>query len=140
MNELDIKIHDLFLNLVNSETKYIVRVDYKSHNINYRINGKDVILSAFTKSEKDKYVENSFSSVSTLYKRERWLDWSWEILHCDSTMGLEFVITINSKQYRVYGLSRIEYARALDSLDKAIKDWEEDQISEVFAALADEIF
>lgn len=135
MENLDNRIYNIFKFLVESGTKYITELNYGSHNIQYLINGKNIILSAFTKSKEDKYIENSFSNIVTLYKRGGWPDYSWELLHCDPKTELEFIITINSKQYRVYGLSRVEYAMVLDSLDNTIKEWEDKQLSSIESVL-----
>lgn len=140
MNALDSRIHDLFLNLVNSGVEHLVKIDYSTRSLEYKIDEKRISLRAFTKSDNDKYEENTFSDISSLFANHFLC--AWNMAWCDPDKGLEFSIRINDKYYRVYGLTRMEYARALDTLDATIKDFENKQLEGVFSALStyDEIF
>lgn len=134
MNALDSKIHDLFLNLVNSGTEHLVKIDYSNRSLGYKIDEKCITLRAFTKSDNDKYEENTFSDISSLFANHFLC--AWDVAWCDPKRGLEFSIRINNKYYRVNGLSRMEYAKVLDTLDATIRDFESKQLDEVFSALS----
>lgn len=132
MNELDPRIHDLFINLVNSKTKYLTKIDYNRNSLVYKINNKEVTLKAYTKSDKDEHKENSFSDATKIFKN--CIIHYYDVFWCDPKNGMDFVIYINDKHYDVNCLSRIEYAKAFDTLDETIRSWEDRQIEEVSSA------
>lgn len=134
MNELDLKIHDLFINLVNSKTEYLNKIDYGSRSLIYKIDNNKITLKAYTKSDKVKHKENSFSDTTSLFRN--CISYSWDILWCDPNNGVDFIIDINDKYYEVNGLSRVEYAMSLDALDETIRTFEDSQLEGVFTALS----
>ena len=134
MNTLDHQIKNLFITLVNSNTKYLAKIDYINSEIIYRIPGHIIKLRggrSFTKEEEQP--ENKFSDFENLsgwHRALAYCNFEWKVL-TNSNPIKAFQLIIDGKNYTVVGLSRAELANALDLLDDTISNFEAGVLQEV---------
>lgn len=132
MNELDVKILELFNNIINSGAKYLDKIGYNESKLIYKIDNKEVRIILYN-SEKNDEISNSFSNINSMFVRPLHLyRWNFGMLHTDVNENvIAFKIVIDGKAYFVPKLERVEHARILDKIDRIIKEKESQILNSV---------
>ncbi len=124
MTELDIKIKDIFIKLVNSGTKYLKEVSHYHNKMIYNINGLEITLYMTNSNQ-----NNEYTSVMDFFKGGLtcWFDYAKEFSE-DTT---KFVLVIGSKPYFVSKFHRIEKAEILSKIEATINEYEESILNKI---------
>lgn len=137
MNAIDHNVRNIFLTLVNSNTKYIKKIDYSFGKIIYKVGNHTIELGGMCQKDES---ENTRSSSETFFGWSmRPINLPFSITDCFAPHY--FTLIIDGKFYIVNGLSRVDYAQALELLDDLFSDVEEERLTDILSNLTDdEIF
>lgn len=125
MENIDNKITEIFWSLIESEVKYIDKIDYISKSIIYNINNTIIKLSINSGIP----TPNKFTTCEDIFNIQCWcINTDYQI---DLGKDSHFILSINGKYYNVPELSRSEKARVLDKIEGTIKQIEDSTLNNI---------
>lgn len=126
---MDIKITNIFYNLINSGTSLISKVNHKEGSIEYKVGEEIITLKAY-QFLKGKEPSNEEDSFDTLFKFKGY-PFFWCDLYDGEETNVIFGLKIREKKYYVPRLDRVANATAIETIENAIKEYEANLLTKI---------
>lgn len=126
---MDTKITDIFYNLINSGISLISNVNHKEGSIEYKV-GEEIITLRAYQYIKGKEPSNEEDSFNTLFKFEGH-HFFWYDLYNGEETNVIFGLIIREKKYYVPRLDRVANARAIETIENVIREYERNLLTKI---------
>ena len=136
--DINSKISELFQNLLASGTTFVKEIDYNSKCIAYDLSGTPVILRIANYLKGKEPWDNKYSSFEDVFESgPLGLPW-YTLVGPKDEYSLVFELIIKGKHYFVPKLSRVEVAKAIESIEESIQNYENTALGSVISTVLQE--